>query len=169
MKPKDLNIIADIIFLTMRRGVNMRRISKKCNVPVLLNYKNLKAIAEISKAEGGFIKVIYVRNNRLYLKNFRRKDFKNIKELYVVGFIKKYLEDLKNKKQSWYYKHFVDFMINEYKDLDSIVGMVVIGYWQCDLEKYIIKLGVIITNKNVSEYIVKRYNQQGWDLVSIEE
>ena len=164
MKPKDLNIIDGIIFFNMRKGVNMER-----NKPILLNYKNLKAIAEISKSEGGFIKVIYVRNSRLYLKNFRRKDFKNIKELYVVGFIKKYLEDLKNKKQSWYYKHFVDFMINEYKDLDSIVGMVVIGYWQCDLEKYIIKLGVIITNTSVSKYIVKKYNQQGWDLVSIEE
>ena len=139
------------------------------NKPVVLNYKNLKAIAEVSKAEGGFIKVIYVRNNRLYLKNFRRKDFKNIKELYVVGFMEKYLEDLKDKAQGWYYKQFVDFMADEYKNLDSVVGMVVIGYWQGDLEKYIIRLGVIITNASVSTYIIKKYNQQGWDLVSIEE
>ena len=138
------------------------------NKPVLLNYKNLKAIVEAPENSEGFTAITRVRNRKLYIEPFKRENFKSNK-LYVVAFTHKYLQDYKNKKQSWYKEQYTNFMAEQpFEVIESIVAITIGGWWNEEERKYNVDLGAITTNRKVACYLIKRYKQlSGWDLIKM--
>jgi len=139
------------------------------NKPVVLNYKNLKAIVEAPENKDGFTAITKVRNGKLYIEPFKKSNFKGNK-LYVVAFTHKYLQDYKGKTQTWYKKQYIDFLSEQPLGvIETLVAITIGGWWNDKEQKYNVDLGVITTSKEVACILIHRYQQlSGWDLIKME-
>jgi len=152
------------------KGIMLRGEKMEWNKPVLLNYENLEAIVKKPRNKNGFTKVLKLRNGKLYIKPFRKSSFKNNKELYVVAFTRKYLQDYKGKTQEWYKKQFNDFMADEYNKLNKVLAITISGWYNKKENSYNVDLGVITNNLETACYLINKYKQQaGWDLLKKRE
>jgi len=136
----------------------------------VLEYENLEAIVKKPRNKNGFTKVLKLRNGKLYIKPFRKSSFKNNKELYVVAFTHKYLQDYKGKSQEWYKEQFNDFMAKEYDKLNNVLAITIVGWYNKKENNYNVDLGVITNNLETACYLINKYKQQaGWDLLKKRE